>query len=244
MNSGIRRSIHHHWETVCPILLKSNMLYCREYLTYAHSSELAHLGGINTLANKVRARFHVLGGRKAATETIQKCFRCAKKGWRPLLLPLPEFHASRLGNPTSLRAFSEIGIDHMGPFQLKQGRGTVEGYVLVIACCATRAINLEMSLSTGSEHVLAALQRHVGVYGPAVYINSDGATGFVKARRMIQENAELLAREGWTNLDAPTWNVNVPYSPTWSSHVEAMVKITKAALRKLHTGPVKVKAHR
>ena len=69
---------------------------------------------------------------------------------------MPEFHESRMGNH-SLMAFNEIGIDHAGPFQLRQGRSTVEGYVLVIACCATRAVNLEMSLSTGADHVLAAL---------------------------------------------------------------------------------------
>ena len=135
------------------------------------------------------------------------------------------------------RAFTEIGIDHIGPFQLRQGRVTVEGYVLVTACCATRAINLEMSLSTGAEHVLAALQRHVGVYGGANYINSDGAPGYVKARRLVEANSSLVKEEGWANVGAPKWEINVPYSPTWSSHVEAMVKITKNALKKLHTSP-------
>ena len=214
------------------------MKFTDEYVTHAHAVELKHLGGINTLLNQIRKRFHVIGGRRKAADTIQACFRCAKKSWRPLTMPLPPFHPSRCGDQQPLKAFTEIGIDHMGPFQLRQGRSSVEGYVLVIACCATRAVNLEMSLSTGSEHVIAALQRHVGVYGGAMHINSDGAPGFVKARRIILENASLLVQDGWENLEAPKWAVNVPYSPTWSAHVEAMVKITKTALHKLHTGPV------
>ena len=238
VNSGISRSTFHNWETAFPILLKGDMEYCKEYLLYAHQTELAHLGGVSTLANKVRKRFHVIGGRRLASEVVQNCFRCAKKSWKPIQMPSPDFHSNRFGDEFTPRAFMEIGIDHMGPFQLRQGRSTVEGYVLVIACCATRAINLEMSLSTGSEHVIAALQRHVGVYGPPSHINSDGGTGFVKARRVIQENASLLSRDGWDNLDAPRWGVNVPYSPTWSSHVESMVKLTKNALQKLHTGPI------
>ena len=236
VNMGISHSHHHDWETHYPILLKGDMIYCKEYFREAHCKALAHLGGIGTLLNQVRKRFHVIGGRKVATSVIQDCFRCAKKSWRPLQIPTPEFHATRMGN-SGLRAFQEIGIDHMGPFLLRQNRGTVQGFVLVIACCATRAVNLEMSLSTGSEHVLAALQRHIGVYGPPMHINSDGGPGFVKARRIIQANTTALSGEGWLNLEAPEWNINVPYSPTWSAHVESMVKITKMALQKLHTGP-------
>ena len=105
------------------------------------------------------------------------------------------------------------------------------GYILVIACCATRAINLEMSLSTGADHVLAALQRHIGVFGPPTYINSDQAAGYVKARRVMQEHSDKFTTEGWDEDHKIKWVINVPYSPTWSAHVEAMVKITKEALR-------------
>ena len=97
---------------------------------------------------------------------------------------LPEFHATRMGN-RDLVAFTEIGIDHAGPFQLRQGRSTVQGYILVIACCATRAVNLEMSLSTGAEHVLAALQRHIGVFGAPTYINSDMARGIREGQKVV-----------------------------------------------------------
>ena len=134
------------------------MEFIKEYVRYAHTHELKHMGSVSTVMGQVHQRFHVVGLKNLATETIRNCFPCAKKGWEPLTLPAPLFHATRLGNQVVPRAFTEIGIDHMGPFQLRQGRSTVEGYVLVIACCATRAINLEMSLSTGATHVLAALQ--------------------------------------------------------------------------------------
>ena len=113
--------------------------------------------------------------------------------------------------------------------------------MLVIACCATLAVNLEMSLSMGADHVIAVLQRHVGVFGGADYINSNGGPDLVKPRKIVQERASLLAQEGWVNVGCPKWRINVPYSPTWSSHVEAMVKITKIALRKLHTRPTTTK---
>ena len=171
-----------------------------------------------------------------ATSVVRECLPCAKKQWVPMTQAWPDFHESRLGN-RRLVAFNEIGIDHAGPYRLRQGRATVEGHILIIACCATRAVNLEMSLSTGAEHVLAALQRHIGVFGCPEYINSDMAPGYVKAKRVMEQHAEAFTTEGWDHVGRPKWKINVPYSPTWSSHVEAMVKITKESLRHLHSGP-------
>ena len=237
VSSGLARSLYHSWETVFPILLHEKMPYVKELKEYTHSKCLGHTGGGGgTLLNHLRKNYHTVGGKKGAVKTIQNCFPCAKKTWKPLTRKLPEFHGSRLGN-FKLRAFAEIGIDHAGPFQLRQGRSTVEGYILVIACCATRAVNLEMSLSTGADFVLAALQRHVGAFGAPDYINSDLGTGFVKAKRLIKEKAEMFTTEGWDNVGNPKWHTNVPYSPTWSSHVEAMVKITKEALKRLRGKP-------
>ena len=234
--AGLGKSLYHSWETAYPILLHEKMQFAKELLEYTHSKSLGHTGGINTLMSQVRTKYHVVGGKKGAARVLRTCFPCSKKSWKPLKRKLPEFHSSRLANK-GLRAFLEIGVDHAGPFLLKQGRGTVEGYILVIACCATRAVNLEMSLSTGADHVLAALQRHVGVYGSPSHINSDQGVGFVKARRLMRERADRFTTEGWDHENCPKWHLNIPYSPTWSGHVEAMVKITKEALRKLHSGP-------
>ena len=234
--TGLDHSLHHDWETTFPILLHHKMGFVRELLEYLHKQGLAHQGGVSTLLGFSRKRFYIVGGKRLATSVVQNCFTCAKKHWKPIQRSMPEFHESRMGNH-SLMAFNEIGIDHAGPFQLRQGRSTVEGYVLVIACCATRAVNLEMSLSTGADHVLAALQRHIGVFGSPKCINSDMAPGYVKARRVMKDRAEQYTTEGWDYVKCPRWHINVPYSPTWSGHVESMVKITKEALRNLHSGP-------
>ena len=120
--------------------------------------------------------------------------RCARKKWTELQVELPPLHPSR---SVILRAFTEVGIDHAGPFRLRQGRSTVEAHMLVIACCTTRAVSLEMSMSTGAGHVLAALQRHIGVFGSPQRINSDQGSGFVKARRLIAESHDTWRKEGW-----------------------------------------------
>ena len=189
MASGLANSTYHSWETAFPLLLHEKMQFTKELMEYTHCKSLVHLGGLGTLLNQLRKKYHVVGGKKGATKVKQRCFPCAKEPWTPITQRLPEFHGIWLGNK-GLRAFSEIGIDHAGPSQLRQGRSSVEGYILAIACCATQAVNLEMSMSTGADHDFSALQRHVGVFGAPTYINSDLGTGFVKARSLMKEKGQ------------------------------------------------------
>ena len=199
-----------------------------------HHTTLSHQNGVEGIIGEARKKYWMTGVRRLGQQVVKGCVRCAKKLWAPLERPLPPFHLSRT---KSARAFLEIGIDHAGPFSLRQGWSVVQAQVLVVAYCATRAVNLEMSLSTGAKHVISALQRHVGVFGSPTYVNSDRGTGFVKAKRVLQANHELWRKEGWEMTGQLEWNMNPPYSPTWTGHVESMVKLVKKTLERLHTGP-------
>ena len=235
VDAGIHPGAAFSWETKRPILLHSDMIIAHDVLKSIHEYGLNHQNGIEGILAEARKKFWTIGGRKLAKKIIQKCIRCSKKRWTSLVLDLPPLHPTR---SNILRAFSEIGIDHAGPFKLRQGRSTVEAHVLVISCCTTRAVSLEMSMSTGAAHVLAALQRHIGVYGSPRYINSDQGSGFVRARKLIKTSHENWRKEGWEAYQELEWAINPPYSPTWTGHVESLVKLTKRALEAMHQGPV------
>ena len=234
INSGINSRTAFTWELKRPLLITAAMRFAKDLTVHLHENVLHHQNGVEGLLVEVRKRFWMMGARRLAKQTITKCIRCAKKKWLPLTIPMPPFNPTRT---SLLRAFSEIGVDHAGPFHLRQGRSVVEGHVLVISCCATRAVSLEMSMSTGATHVLAGLQRHIGVYGSPRYIYSDQGTGFVRAKKLVEQNHEYWWREGWEVYETLDWRLNPPYSPTWSGHVESMVKLTKRALERMHVGP-------
>ena len=192
VGSGLHTKAAFNWDTKRPILMHANMPITQAIMKDAHHKVLGHQNGIEGLLAEVRKRFWVIGARKAAKKIIKECMRCAKKKWTELQVELPPFHPSR---SVTLRAFMEVGVDHAGPFRLRQGRSTVEAHVLVIACCTTRNVSLEMSMSTGAGHVLAALQRHIGVFGNPRYINSDQGSGFVNAKRLIAESHEAWRKK-------------------------------------------------
>ena len=235
VGSGLHPKTAFNWNTKRPILLHTSMESARDIMREVHHKVLAHQNGVEGILSKVRKRFWIIGARKVAKNIIRDCMRCAKKKWTELQVELPPLHPSR---SATLREFTEVGVDHAGPFKLRQGRSTVEAHVLVIACCATRVVSLEMSMSTGANHVIAALQRHIGVFGTPRHINSDQGSGFVKAKRLISESQEAWRNEGWDMHESVEWRLNPPYSPTWTGQVESLVKLTKRALQNLHQGPI------
>ena len=232
---GLHPKAAFDWNTKTPYLLHAEMMSAKAIMREIHYQGLAHQNGVEGILAEVRKRYWIIGARKLARNIIKECMRCAKRKWTELQVEMPPLHPSR---STTLRAFTEVGVDHAGPFRLRQGRSTVDAHVLVIACCTTRAVSLEMSMSTGAGHVLAALQRHVGVFGSPRYINSDQGSGFVRAKRLISESQEVWRKEGWEMHESVDWRLNPPYSPTWTGHVESLVKLTKKALLNLHQGPV------
>ena len=224
INGGLHPKSAFGWDTKRPYLLHADMVFTEGVMTWLHNEVLNHQNGIEGLLAETRKKYWVVGGRKMARKTIKGCMRCAKKSWNALRVDLPPLHQSRT---VLLRAFTEVGVDHAGPFRLKQGRSTVEVHVLVIACCTTRAVSLEMSMSTGATHVLAALQRHIGVFGSPRYINSDQGTGFVRARKLIAGSQETWKNEGWEMYESLEWNINPPTLQLLSNLVRTRGKFGK-----------------
>ena len=97
VSAGLKNSLYHDWDTKFPILLHKNMKFTEDLLRYTHGKALGHLGGVSTLLTVLRKRYYIVAGKRAAVETIQQCFTCAKKSWIPLERKFSEIHGSRHG---------------------------------------------------------------------------------------------------------------------------------------------------
>ena len=56
--------------------------------------------------------------------------------------------------------------------------------------------------------------------------------------KLVSQSHDHWRKEGWEAYEPLEWLLNPPYSPTWSGHVESLVKLTKKALENMHLGPV------
>ena len=225
-------------ERAHPVLLHKSMRLVKVLMWEIHAVQLKHCGGINTLLAKARERYWIIQGSASARETVRNCLFCAKTLARPFPRPLPPLHLSRSGKFwASLRAFQEIGIDFCGPFSVTIGRSQHKRYAMVIACCTTRAVNVEVCHALDGQSCLAALERHCARYAQPRYINSDNGSNFLASARHLETRIAVLRdhclpehRRWHPNIE---WYFNPPSSPTWTGHVECFVKLVKNALKKL-----------
>ena len=232
INSRLTPYLEVHKSVAQPLLLHHKMEMAHLLAWETHAVQLKHCGGSGSL----RAEYWIMGCAGLVKRVVSSCHFCARLNAKPYKLPLPPLHLSRTGLFVGrLQAFSEIGIDFAGPFCATIGRSQVKRYALIIVCCTTRAVNVEVCHSLNGKSCLAALDRHMARYGQPSYINSDNGANFLASSRHLEERIQVLRqpdiaeRLRWTaNIE---WYFNPPASPTWTGHVECFVKMVKKALK-------------
>ena len=182
-------------KSVAQPLLSHHKMEMAQLLAWeTHAVGLKHCGGSGSLITKLRAEYWIIGGTGLAKRTVSECHFCARLNAKPYKLPLPSLHPSRTGLFVvgRLQAFSEIGIDFAGPFYATVGSSQVKRYALIIVCCTTRAVSVEVCHSLSGKSCLAALDRHMARYGQPSYINSDNDTNFLASSRHLEERIRIL----------------------------------------------------
>ena len=146
---------------------------------------------------------------------------------------------------SSLRAFAKVGVDYVGPFLTKQGRGRkrAKRYLCLFTCLTTRAVHLEMAYSKKWFH-----PRHNLKEGDVVLIVEPNASrgewplgrvieaypvddGLVRVVKVKVKNKEYLrpvhrlcpleyvedSAEEWESLNVRLWYRNCGRSWKWQS---------------------------
>ena len=95
---------------------------------------------------------------------------------------------------SSLRAFAKVGVDYVGPFLTKQGRGRkrAKRYLCLFTCLTTRAVHLEMAYSLDTDSFINAFTRMTSRRGTPTYVISDNGTNFLGAERELRKLVEAL----------------------------------------------------
>ena len=236
INSRLTPGLEASRDLAQPVLLHRKMELAQVLAWEIHARELKHCCGSGALLVRLRRQYWIIGGTALAKDIVRNCHFCARLNARPYKLPLPPLHPSRTGlyQAGKLQAFAEIGMDFCGPFMATIGRSQVKRYALIIVCCVTRALNVEVCHSLDGKNCLAGLERHMARFGKPNYINSDNGSNFLASARHLEERIRVLREHDipenlrWThNID---WYFNPPESPTWTGHVDCFVKQVKKAL--------------
>lgn len=215
-----------------PIVLPAKHHVTKLLINKEHIS-LLHAGISQTLAS-LRTQYWPLKAKNEIKKVINSCVTCFRA--RPILA------GQKMGNLpkeriTPCRPFLKVGIDYLGPINLKLGgkRSTkmTKAWVALFVCLATKAIHLEIVSDLTSDCFINALKRFTSRRGKISHIYCDNAKTFIGAKRQIDNAFLRFIKESQSNLEVYflqeniTWKFIPPRSPNFGGLWERLVGSVK-----------------
>ena len=130
-------------------------------------------------------------------------------------------------------AFTHVGLDYFGPFDVKQGRSKVKRYGCIFTCLASRAVHLEVANSLDTDSCINCIRRLVARRGPVESILSDNGSNFVGANNELKEEIKRLETDGIETKAARIqirWSFNTPLASHHGGVWESMIKQVRRIL--------------
>ena len=130
-------------------------------------------------------------------------------------------------------AFTHVGLDCFGPFEIRQGRSKVKRYGCIFTCLASRAVHLEVANSLDTDSCINCIRRLVARRGPVKSILSDNGTNFVGANNELKEEIKRLEADGIETKAARIqieWRFNTPLASHHGGVWESLIKQARRIL--------------
>ncbi|GBL84113.1 hypothetical protein AVEN_118534-1 [Araneus ventricosus] len=135
-----------------------------------------------------------------------------------------------------IRAFSKVGVDLSGPFQVKprkrRGIRPMKTYACIFVCFTVKAVHLEMLGDLSSDCFIAALKRFAARRGKSDEIFSDCGTNFIGASKELKAVCSTESVANFLCTNEIVWHFNPPSAPHFGGLWEAAVKSMKFHLRR------------
>uniref|UniRef100_A0A8D8TJ91 Integrase catalytic domain-containing protein n=1 Tax=Cacopsylla melanoneura TaxID=428564 RepID=A0A8D8TJ91_9HEMI len=222
------------YEQQHPVILPSKEQVVKLIVEHYHRFNL-HTGP-HLLLSILRRKFWILGGRNFVRHIVQSCnicFKLSPKSQNPFMSDLPKDRVL-----ASCKAFLNIALDFMGPFQVslsrRRGQKCEKAYICIFVCLATKAIHLEVASDLSTPTFLDAFKRFLARRGPCHSVLSDHGTNFVGAKNALDELYALLQSNEYKKSfgDELTshriaWRFSPPTGAHFNGIAEANVKAVK-----------------
>ena len=212
-----------------PILLPRNSSLTELIVLDAHS-RLSHSGCYSVLA-ELRSKYYIPRHFSTIKKILKQCIHCKRFNSRTFRLNQNSYREFR-SDPPSV-PFSNVFIDHIGPFTVKDNKETQKVWLLCVACTWTRAINLKICKDLSVREFLRAFQLHCMEYGiPQLCVSDLGSqltAGANIIKNFINDHETGLYFEE-NNVKPLTFHQYFKGCSKLGSLVEVCVKMVKRLL--------------
>ncbi|XP_065083280.1 uncharacterized protein LOC135705459 [Ochlerotatus camptorhynchus] len=217
-----------------PVILPDDHRITRLIVQHYHEKS-AH-GYRQAVKNELRQMFYIPHIDAVVRKVSASCVWCKVNRCRPevpRMAPLPVQRVT-----PNLRAFSYVGVDYMGPFDVTVGRRSEKRWIALFTCMVTRAVHLEVAHGLTTQSCLMAIYRFIGRRGWPIEFFSDNGTNLRGASKEVVEAVQGIRDDCADQLtNARTkWTFNPPAAPHMGGVWERLVRSVKEALTALDDG--------
>ena len=138
-----------------------------------HHLKVGHMGQESVLSS-LRQKYWILKGRSAMRRVLSKCFDCQKRKAKPPEQFMAELLKDRVTPSEPL--FTYVGIDCLGPIEVKQGQSLVKRYGCLFTCLTVRAVHIELLHSASADSMINAMRRFISILSTVMIRNSDSVS--------------------------------------------------------------------
>ena len=214
-----------------PMLLPKESVLTKLYIQFIHIL-LCH-GGVRDVLSHIRSEFWIPQGRQVVRGVIRSCVPCRKIMAKPY--PTQESPKLPITRTQKVEVFENIGLDYAGPIYIKQSkRGKLQkAYILLITCCVSRAIHLELVKKLNVSEFMMGFRRFVSRRGIPSVVKSDNAQTFKCVAKEFNKILSHPKMEKYIGDHRIKWEFYLERAPWWGGWIERLVGIVKKHLRKV-----------
>ena len=217
-----------------PVLLPKDHHFTQLLITDTHL-RLCH-AGVRQVMSSIRGFYWIPHCRRTVSKIVHSCFNCRKfsAGFYPVPdpPPLPDFRVAKV------EAFDNIGIDHCGPFPVREAGKVIKSYILILTCAVSRAVHLELVRDMSVQHFMFAFRRFVSRRGLPSFILSDNSKTFKCASSELTTILNSPPFQKYLNGRNIRWQRYLEYAPWWGGFIERLNHGFKISIRKVLGGAI------
>ena len=199
------------YNTKHPIVLNAKESIAQLFLEKCH--EICMHFGTEYVKNFVQQSYYVFGLRDSLRSISYKCFECRRFKGQGLQPPMADLPDARFPENESPVAFTNVGLDYIGPFTVIQRGKEEKAYICLFNCLVTRAVHLEVTEDLTTSACMTAIRIFIARRGQPRLLLSDNGSNFLGARKQIRrQNLQLDHDFIKNNLlnQSVEWRLNPP----------------------------------
>jgi hypothetical protein len=219
------------YDTKYPKLLPKNCRFSRLWIIGIHLC-WKHSGEQHTLA-EVRKEVWIPQGRQLVRGILSKCVGCKKRKGGAFELPeMPPWPAERMNASTP---FQYIGLDYLGPINVRVVGETKKMWVCLFTCMLVRAVHLEWLMDCSAIEFLHCLIRFISRRGVPELVVCDNGSQFRSVGTVSERVwSQIFLDDEVVSFSAQrgiTWKFITPLAPWQGGFYERLLGIVKKVTR-------------